>query len=60
MIESEPEFSMPAQSFYEEFPATQGVDALSIVVEAPEGALPEGATMVVKRVEEASVIGAAK
>ena len=60
VIESEPEFSMPAQSFYEEFPATQGVDALSIVVEAPEGALPEGATMVVKRVEDASVIGAAK
>ena len=60
VIESEPELPMPAQSFSDELPATRSADAVNVMAEAPEGALPEGATMVVKRVEDADVIDAAK
>ena len=60
LIKSELETEMPAQSFSGELPATAGADAVTVLVEAPEGALPEGTTMAVKRVADVGVIEAVK
>ena len=54
------EVAMPAQKFSENVKGEDGKTALSVAVEAPEGALPDGASMVVQLVEDNDVTAAAK
>ena len=51
--------AMPAQSFTADVEAADG-SAVTVTVEADEGAFPEGVTMSITPVEEAAVIDAAK
>ena len=52
--------SMPAQKFNEDVKGENGKTVLSVAVEAPEGALPDGSSMVVELVEDNDVTAAAK
>ena len=54
------EVAMPAQKFSENVKGEDGKTALSVAVEAPEGALPDGASMVVQLVKDNDVTTVAK